>query len=57
MPARRAFACAGICRRVSSVRLKAPIDPSRVADIAARLLDLGVFEVADQRHDRRGHAR
>ncbi len=42
----RACACAAISRRVSSVRSKGPIDPQRVAEVSARLLEIGVYEVA-----------
>ena len=38
--------CAATCRRASAVRSKARSIPSRVAEIAGRLLDLGVYEVA-----------
>ena len=42
----RACACAAICRPRSAVRIEGDVAPERVADVAARLLDMGVFEVA-----------
>ena len=41
-----AFACAAICPPPSAARLKGTVAPERVADVAARLAELGVFEVA-----------
>ena len=40
------FASADTCRRRSATPLKATWRPLRVADVAGRLVDLGVFEVA-----------
>ena len=42
----RGCGCAATCRRVSCARSRGRIAPAQVAGLAARLLDLGVFEVA-----------
>ena len=43
---RRACGCGGISRRRSAVRSKVTSRPRHVAELAARLAELGVFEVA-----------